>query len=137
MDDVTRGEIFLDRMFGAGMGERHTRFLDHLEDEDLQDALHACHVLEGDETWISASENYLLAMCVMCTTRNYAPAGMFAKTLRKLGVPREKILAAVTRMSMWIGPVPAAEAASHIQRALREWDEKGMASMAAWLPEKR
>lgn len=135
MDEVRRGEAFLDRVFGPGMGARHSRFLQHLEDPELRRLLHACHALEGDEAHLSPAENYLIGMSVSCATRNYGPAGMFAKTLRQLGVPREKILAAVTRLSIWIGPVPAAEAAAHVQRALREWEEHGIASMAAWFPE--
>jgi enoyl-[acyl-carrier protein] reductase I len=122
LDTQERGEAFLDQIFGEGMGARHTRFLDHVEDTALRDVLHGCHVLESDDTHLSTAENYLLGMTVCCALRSYAPAGMFAKTLRQLGVPREKILAAVTRLSLWVGPVPAAEAAAHMQRALREWD---------------
>jgi hypothetical protein len=38
---------------------------------------------------------------------------------------------------MWIGPVPAAEAAGHIQRALAEYDEKGEEALAGWFPAER
>jgi hypothetical protein len=67
-------------------------------------------------------------------TRCYGPASMFAKTLRHRGVPGTKILEVVGRLAMWTGPVPAAEAAGHIQRALREYDGEGAASTDAWFP---
>jgi hypothetical protein len=67
-------------------------------------------------------------------TRCYGPASMFAKTLRHLGVPGTKILEVVGRLAMWIGPVPAAEAAGHIQRALREYDGEGAASTDGRFP---
>jgi hypothetical protein len=127
-------EQYLDRLFGEGAGEKHSRFLGHLESEELQRVLHGYHVLESDTRHVSPEENYLIGMCVLLAVRAYGPAAMFAKTLRHLGVPREKIVEAVTRTSMWIGGIPAAEGAAVIQRALREWDEKGFASLAAWFP---
>ena len=130
-----RGEQFLDSVFGPGMGARHTRFVEHLDDEGLRDVLYGYHCVEADTSRLSVVENYLIGMSVLCAVRSYAPAGMFAKTLRQLGVPREKILAATSRLAMWVGGIPAAEAAAHIQRALREWDERGLQSMAAWFPE--
>jgi hypothetical protein len=135
MSDTKRSEAYLDAIFGEGMGKKHTRFLDHLENDALRDTLHGYHALEGREEHLSIEENYLLGMCVLLATKSFAPAAMFAKTLRHRGVSKEKILEAVARMSMWIGGVPAAEAAGHIQRALREWDEQGLASMRAWFPD--
>jgi hypothetical protein len=128
---------YLDELFGAGAGEKHTRFLAHLESEALQNTLHSYHVLESDTRHLSVEENYLIGMCVLLAVRSYGPAAMFAKTLRHLGVPREKIVEAVTRTSMWIGGVPAAEGAAVIQRALREWEEKGFASLSAWFPDEK
>lgn len=126
---------YLDRLFGPGMGAKHARFLDRIENRALRDVLHGYHAMEGDAEHLSVEENYLLGMCVLLAMHHYAPATMFAKTLRHLGVPKEKILEAVARMSMWIGGVPAADAAAHVQKALREWDEKGLESMKAWFPD--
>ncbi len=132
---LTQSEAYLDALFGEGMGERHSRFLEHLDSEPLRETLHDYHALEARTELISIEENYLLGMCVLLATKSFGPAAMFAKTLRHRGVSREKILEAVARLSMWIGGVPTAEAAGYIQRALREWDEHGLASMKGWFPE--
>jgi hypothetical protein len=126
---------FLDATFGEGAGKKHAEYLRFIENDGLRETLHRYHALEGDTTHLSLEENYLVGMCVLCATKSWGPATMFAKTLRHLGVPREKILEALGRMSMWIGGVPAAEATGHVQKALREWDEKGLASMGAWFPD--
>ena len=126
---------YLDGLFGERAGEKHSRFVDKLESEALRDMLHAAHVLESDTRHISVEENYLMGLVVLCTQRAYAPASMFAKTLLHLGTPKEKIIEAITRLAMWVGPIPAAEAAAHIQKALREYEKQGLASMAAWFPE--
>ena len=109
---------------------------DDLPDEaaPLREAMHRCHVLEADTSWLSVEENYLLGMVVLCATRSYGPAAMFAKTLRHRGTPREKIVEATARLTMWIGPIAAAEASALIQRALRDYDERGMGSLEAWFP---
>lgn len=133
--DRDRGEAFLDALFGDGMGARHSRFVDRLGSASLRDALDRYHALEADTTHLSVEENYLLGVVVLCALGRYAPASMFAKTLRHHGVPAEKILAAVGRLEMWIGGVPAAEACAHVQKALREYDRHGLDSMAGWFPE--
>jgi hypothetical protein len=136
MDDelIARSEAYLDQLFGPGAGQRHSRFLEHLDSPALRETLHRYHVLEADTTFLSVTENYLLGMVVLCAVRSYASAGMFARTLLHLGTPREKLLEAVTRLSMWVGGIPAAEAAAHIQRAIRDWDERGPASLEGWFP---
>ncbi len=134
-DLVRRSEAYLDGLFGPGRGRRHTAFLGRLESGALRDAMHRCHLTEADTTHLSVEENYLLGVCVLAALRSYGPAGMFAKTLRHRGVPRAKILEAVGRLAMWIGPIPAAEAAGHVQKALADYDERGEASLAAWFPE--
>ena len=135
-DDLKRrSEAYIDGLFGPGKGQRHSRFVDRLEDPALREAIHRCHLVEADTTHLSIEDNYLLGVCVLAALRNYGPAGMFAKTLRHRGVSRERILEAVGRLAMWIGPVPAAEAAGHIQKALAEYDAKGEAALAAWFPE--
>ena len=136
MDEVKRrGEAYLDGLFGEGAGAKHSAFLDRLPSPPLRDALHRYHALEADTEHLSVADNYLLGMCVLCATRSFGPAAMFAKTLLHLGVPRERIFAAVGRLEMWIGGVPAAEAAGHVARAVREYDEEGLGSMKAWFPE--
>jgi hypothetical protein len=140
-DEVVLGEweaeseAYLDATFGEGAGKKHSQYLRYVENDSLREMLHRYHALEADTTHLSLEENYLLGMCVLCAARSWGPAGMFAKTLRHLGVSKEKILEAVARMAMWIGGIPAAEAAGHVQKALREFDEKGLGSMQAWFPE--
>ena len=134
---IERSEAYLDTLFGAGAGRKHTQFLEHIENEALRETLHRYHVLEADTTYLSVEENYLLGMCVLCAARSYATAGMFARTLLHLGVKKEKLLEAVARLSMWIGGVPAAEAAAHIQRAIRDYEQRGKDSLEAWFPSPR
>jgi alkylhydroperoxidase/carboxymuconolactone decarboxylase family protein YurZ len=140
MDDpavLRESEAFIDSVFGDGAGEKHSAYLAFLENDHLRDTIHRYHALEADKSRLSLEENYLLGMCVLCATKTFGPAAMFAKTLRHLGTPREKILEAIARLAMWIGGIPAAEASAHIQRALDEYDAKGQASLGAWFPEER
>lgn len=133
-ESVQQTIAFVDRIFGEGTGERHVKFLNRLENDALREAIHRFHRIEGDTTWLSLEENYLLGVCVLCATKNYETAALFAKTLRHLGCPKEKILEAVGRLSMWIGGLPAADASFVIQRALREYEQKGVESLAVWFP---
>ena len=139
MDDEERkrSEVYLDQIFGAGAGARHTAFLATLPSPALRDGLHRYHVLESDAEHLSVADNYLIGVCVLCATKSYGPAGMFAKTLLHLGVPKQRIFAAVSRLEMWIGGVPAAEALGHVARAVREYEAEGLASMKAWFPENK
>lgn len=134
-DFVLATEAYLDPLFGAGAGERHGRFLDRISDEGLRELVHRYHALEADTRHLSLEENYLIGMCVLCAGRSFGTAAMFAKTLLHLQVPREKILAAVARLAMWTGGLPAVEATFAIQKAIREYEEQGVASLAAWFPE--
>ncbi|HEX4417803.1 MAG TPA: hypothetical protein VH165_07885 [Kofleriaceae bacterium] len=133
-DHHARSERYLDELFGAGAGARHSAFIDRLDHPVLRDTLHAYHVLESDTRHLSVAENYLLGMTVLCAQRNYGPAAMFAKTLIHIGVPREKLLEATARLAMWVGGIPAAEAAAHIQKAIGEYEQRGVASLEAWFP---
>jgi len=133
-DRNARSERYLDELFGAGAGARHSAFIDRLDHPVLRDTLHAYHVLESDTRHLSVAENYLLGMTVLCAQRNYGPAAMFAKTLIHIGVPREKLLEATARLAMWVGGIPAAEAAAHIQKAIGEYEQRGVASLEAWFP---
>jgi alkylhydroperoxidase/carboxymuconolactone decarboxylase family protein YurZ len=130
-----RSERYLDGLFGAGAGRKHSAFVDRLAHPALRETLHAYHVMEADTRWLSVEENYLIGLAVLCAQRAYAPAGMFAKTLLHHGVAKEKILETVARLTMWVGGLAAAEAAAHVQKALREYEKDGLASMAAWFPE--
>jgi len=136
-EDRARSERYLDELFGPGAGARHSAFVDRLEHTALRDTLHAYHVLESDTRHLTVAENYLIGMTVLCAQRNYGTAAMFAKTLLHLGTPRAKIMEAIARLSMWVGGISAAEAAAHIQKALGEYEQQGLASMAAWFPEPR
>jgi alkylhydroperoxidase/carboxymuconolactone decarboxylase family protein YurZ len=129
-----RSERYLDELFGAGSGARHTAFLERLDHPALRDTLHGYHVLESDTRHLSVAENYLLGMTVLCAQRTWGPAAMFAKTLLHLGVPRAKLLEAIARLAMWVGGITAAEAAAHIQKAIGEYDRHGVASLEAWFP---
>src|SRR5262245_12108008 len=92
-----RSELYLDELFGAGAGARHTAFIDRIDHPALRDTLHGYHVLESDTRQLSVAENYLLGMTVLCAQRNWGPAAMFAKALLHLGVPRAKLLEAIAR----------------------------------------
>ena len=131
-----RSERYLDELFGPGAGARHTAFLDRIEHPALRDALHGYHVLESDTRYLSIADNYLLGMTVLCAQRAWVPAAMFAKTLLHLGEPRGKLLEAIARLSMWIGGIPAAEAAAHIQKAIADYEQRGAASLEAWFPQR-
>ncbi len=133
---LRESEAFLDATFGEGAGRKHTEYLRYIQNDALRETLHRYHALEADTARLSLEENYLLGMCVLCATRSWGPACMFAKTLRHLEVPREKILEAVARLAMWVGGIPAAEATAHVQKALREFDERGSASLEAWFPDR-
>jgi len=134
---LRRSEAYLDGIFGPGAGASHSAFLRSIENPSLREQLHRCHVLEADERALTVAENYLLGVCVLCALRSFGPASMFAKTLLHLGVKKEKVLEAVARLAMWIGPVPAAEAAGHIQKAIRDWEARGQASLEGWFPERK
>jgi len=127
-------ERYLDELFGPGAGARHTAFLDRLAHPALRDMLHGYHVLEADTRHLSIAENYLLGMVVLCAQRSYGPAAMFAKTLIHLGVPREKLIEATARLAMWVGGIAAAEAAAHIQKAIGDYEQRGLAALEAWFP---
>ncbi|HEX7839840.1 MAG TPA: hypothetical protein VF469_20330 [Kofleriaceae bacterium] len=129
-----RAERLLDELFGAGAGARHSAVLDRIEHPALRGTLHSYHVLASDTRHLSIAENYLLGMTVLCAQRNWEPAAMFAKALCHLGVPRAKLLEAVARLAMWVGGITAAEAAGHIQRAIADYEQRGLAALDAWFP---
>ncbi|HYP74681.1 MAG TPA: hypothetical protein VER12_01925 [Polyangiaceae bacterium] len=134
-DFVTATEHYVDRIFGPGTGEKHSRFLERIENAALREQILRFHVMEAETSQISLEENYLIGMCVLCASKHYATAGMFAKTLLHLGVSKEKILEAVARLSMWIGGLPSVEAAFAIQKAIADYEDQGLASLAVWFPE--
>ena len=80
-------------------------------------------------------EGYPLGMCVLLAVGQRGTAAMFAKVLRHMGTPREKILESVARMSMWVGGLAATESTFVIQKALQEYDERGRDSLATWFPQ--
>ena len=133
-DHVQKTETYVDAIFGAGAGEAHTRFLERIQNDGLREMIHRYHSLEADTTWLSLEENYLLGMCVLCAQRDYTAAALFAKTLLRLGVPREKLLEAAARLAMWIGGLPAVDASFVIQKAIREYEREGPASLGVWFP---
>ena len=133
-DDRARSERYLDDLFGEGAGAKHSAFIDRHAHPALREALHGYHVLESDTRHLSVEENYLLGMTVLCAQRAYGPAAMFAKTLRHLGVSPDKLLEATARLAMWVGGIAAAEAAAHIQKAIGEYEQRGLASLDAWFP---
>src|SRR5690349_15290260 len=129
MDDtLSRSQQYLDELFGPGAGARHSRFLERIENEALRQEIHRYHVVQSDTSQLALTEHYLLGTVVLCATRSFGTAQMFAKTLRHLGVPRGKILEAVARLSMWVGGIAAAEATLQIRRALDEYERDGLAS---------
>jgi hypothetical protein len=124
----------VERLFGQGSGAPHVRFLERIENPALREMIHRYHTLEGDTALLSLEENYLLGMCVLAALGRNDTAAMFAKTLLHLGTPRAKLLEAMARLGMWVGGLPAAEATFAIQRAIREYERDGIASLAAWFP---
>ena len=130
--EVTRQ--YLDEIFGAGMGARHLKFLERIENAPLREMMLRCHAMEADARLVSREENYLFGLVTLCALRSYGTAAMFAKTLRHLGTPRARVLEALARTAMWMGPIPATEATLRIQRALDEYDARGAASLEAWFP---
>jgi len=125
---------YLDELFGVGAGEKHITFLNRIENDALRDMLHGYHALESDTRQLSVAENYLIGLAVLCATKSYGTAGMFAKTLLHLGVSRQKILTTLARLAMWVGGLHAVEASMHIQKAIAEYEAKGVASLEAWFP---
>lgn len=130
-------EAYVDSIFGPGTGEAHVRFLERVQNEALREMIHRYHALEADTSQLSLQENYLIGMCVLCSQRDYSAAGLFAKTLLHLGVPKEKLLAAVARLSMWSGGLPAVDASFAIQKAIREYEQEGLGALAVWFPPER
>lgn len=137
MDNKRRSEseAYLDGIFGEGSGRKHSALLEKFASPSMRETLHGYHLVEAETNHVSVQENYLIGMCVLCASKNYTSAAMFAKTLCHLGVSREKIFESISRLSMWIGGVPAAEALGHIQKAVQHYERDGQASMAAWFPE--
>lgn len=131
---IRRTIAFVDKLFGQGMGARHVRFLERVENDALRNAIHDYHAIEADTSWLSIEENYLLGLCTLCAIRNFDTAAMFAKTLMHLDVPKQRILEATARLSMWVGGLAAADASFVVQRAIREYESKGLESMAVWFP---
>jgi len=134
-DFATATEHYVDDLFGTGAGEKHLRFLERIESPVLREQILRFHVMEADSSQISREENYLIGMCVLCAGKHYSTAGMFAKTLLHLGVSKAKLLEAVARLSMWIGGLPSVEAAFVIQKAIADYEERGLSSLGVWFPE--
>ncbi len=131
---VNATALYLDSLFGEGAGTKHSAFLERLENDHLREMIHRYHSLEGDTRELSVADNYLIGLAVLCATKSYGTAGMFAKTLLHLGVRREKILEVLARLAMWVGGLHAVEATLHVQKALTEYETQGLAAMAAWFP---
>ena len=130
-------ERYVDSIFGPGSGAKHVRFLERIQNEALREMIHRYHMLEADTSQLSLQENYLLGMCVLCSQRDYVAAALFAKTLLHLGTPKEKLLEATARLAMWIGGWPAVDASLAIQKAIREYEQEGLASLGVWFPEEK
>jgi hypothetical protein len=131
---VLRTIEYVDRIFGPGMGARHVRFLDRLENPALRDMIHRYHAVESDTRWLSLQDSYLIGMCVLCAIDQLETASMFAKTLLHLGVPKQRLLEATGRLSMWVGGLPAVRSSFAIQKAIRDYEQNGLASLSVWFP---
>ena len=130
-------EAYVESIFGDGTGPAHVQFLERIQNPALREMIHRYHALEADTSELSLQENYLLGMGVLLAQRDYQAASLFAKTLLHLGVRREKLLAACARLAMWIGGLPAVDASFAIQKAIREYEQDGLGSLAVWFPEPR
>jgi hypothetical protein len=127
-------ESYVESIFGPGTGEAHVRFLERIQNPALREMIHRYHTLEADTSELSLQENYLLGMCVLFAQRDHGAASLFAKTLLHLGVRKQKLLEATARLSMWIGGLPAADATFTLQKAIREYEKEGLASLGVWFP---
>lgn len=125
---------YVDAHFGQGMGRRHVRFLESISNPALRELIHRFHAIEADTRLISVEENYLLAVCVLCSQGKLSTAAMFAKLLRHLGTSPERILEAVGRVAMWAGGLPAVEASFVIQKAINEFERDPAGALAIWFP---
>jgi alkylhydroperoxidase/carboxymuconolactone decarboxylase family protein YurZ len=136
-EHIRETEAYVESIFGAGTGEAHVRFLERIQNPALREMIHRYHALEADTSHLSLRENYLIGMCVLCSQRDYVAASLFAKTLLHLGVSKETLLESVARLAMWVGGLPAADASFAIQKAIREYEQEGLGSLAVWFPEER
>jgi hypothetical protein len=134
IDPVQSTIDYVDRLFGAGMGQRHLKFLERLPNDQLREMILRYHAVEADTRWLSIEENYLLGMCTLCATGNFDTASMFAKILIHIGTPKQKLTEACARLAMWIGGLPAAEASLRIQKAIIEYERSGVESLGVWFP---
>ncbi len=128
-------EAYVESIFGPGSGDAHVRFLERIQNPALREMIHRYHALEADTSELSLQENYLLGMCVLLAQRDYQAASLFAKTLLHLGMRKQKLLEACARLAMWIGGLPAVDASFVIQKAIREYERDGKASLDVWFPE--
>ena len=133
-DTIAETEGYVESIFGAGTGEAHVRFLERIQNDALREMIHRYHALEADTTWLSLQENYLIGMCVLLGQRDHVTAALFAKTLLHLGTPKQKLLEATARLAMWIGGLPAVDASFVVQKAIREYEQQGLGSLAVWFP---
>jgi alkylhydroperoxidase/carboxymuconolactone decarboxylase family protein YurZ len=131
---VATSVAYVDGVFGAGTGLRHVNFLTRIENDALREMIHGYHGLQSDTEHLSIAENYLLGVAVLSATKSYGTAAMFAKAALHAGVPREKLLEVLARLAMWVGGLNAVEATLHIQKAITEYETKGVASLDAWFP---
>ncbi len=133
-EHIERTESYVEGIFGPGTGEAHVRFLERIQHPALREMIHRYHSLESDTAWLSLEENYLIGMCVLLSQRDHLAASLFAKTLLCLGTRKEKLLEACARLSMWVGGLPAVDASFVIQKAIREYEKEGLASLGVWFP---
>jgi len=136
-DPIEQTKGYVDGIFGEGAGGKHLRFLERIQNPALREQILRYHALEANTQELSLEENYLIGFAVLAALGHHDTAGMFAKTLLHLGVRKEKLLEAVARLSMWIGGLPAVEAAFRVQRAIAEYERDGLGSLAVWFPEGR
>ena len=134
-DPSEQTEAYVDAIFGPGNGKKHLRFLERIEHAGLREQILRYHALEADTSQLSLEENYLIGLAVLAALGRHDTAAMFAKTLLHLGTPKAKLLDTVARLTMWIGGLPAVEAAFRVQRAIAEYERDGLGSLAVWLPE--
>jgi hypothetical protein len=131
---ISDTESYVESIFGPGTGEAHVRFLERIQNPALREMIHRYHTLEADTSRLSLEENYLIGMCVLFSQRDYPAASLFAKTLLHLGTPKEKLLEAGARLAMWMGGLPAVDASFALQKAIREYEKEGLASLGVWFP---
>lgn len=129
-------EEFLDRLFGSGMGKRHRAHVARAASGDkFLASMDLYHLMTADTRVLSLELHYLLGVCVFFAMGINGTGMGFAKILLNLGVSPDKIREAVSRLHVWAGRFAASESLAYLERAIADFEERGLASLPWFAPE--